>query len=365
MVWQASYFDGTSAKLIKVKVSIGANELLVQTIEDGNRVAWPFGDIELISSGSDGARVELGCDSLPSARLRLEGPAILEELQERIPRLGKTDWRGGAKLTGLISAGLGLLLAILYFLPVLIVPIIPDSYARHLGDSVSSQILISFGGACGGEDGADVLDQLAAKLTPEDTDGFRIRVDVVNSPVVNAVALPGGRIIFFRGLIDKAESADEVAGVLAHEIGHVAHRHGLENMARTLGFQVVLGALVGGTTGETGQMMLSMSFSRDAEREADRMAIDMLSGAGISAEGFAAFFDRIGGNKKPGEDEHQGDEGRGFFDLAGTLVSSHPASPERATLAREQNLPQSRPALDAEEWNALQSICTVGDEDVF
>ena len=105
---------------------------------------------------------------------------------------------------------------------------------------------------------------------------------VVDSPEINAFALPGGFIYVNRGLIEAAENESELAGVLGHEIGHVVARHGVDQMQRaqiaSLGLGV-LGSLLGrGRAASIGNMAgelvaggAFMKFSRDAEREADQL----------------------------------------------------------------------------------------------
>ncbi|MDX7324874.1 M48 family metalloprotease, partial [Providencia rettgeri] len=79
------------------------------------------------------------------------------------------------------------------------------------------------------------LKTLATRIDPDDP---RLEVDVVKLPMVNAVTLPGGRIVVFDGLIRAAKSPDEVAGVVAHEIGHVRHRDVMEGLLRQFGLSV-------------------------------------------------------------------------------------------------------------------------------
>ena len=83
---------------------------------------------------------------------------------------------------------------------------------------------------------------------------YRFEVTVVKSEVVNAFALPGGYIVVFTGLMKKADSPDEVAGVLAHELNHVLRRHGLERIIKQLGFVAVVSIVLGNPPGLGGVM---------------------------------------------------------------------------------------------------------------
>src|SRR5690606_38593589 len=109
----------------------------------------------------------------------------------------------------------------------------------------------------------------------------RIRqIGIANIDMVNAVALPGGRVLLFNGLLKEAKSPDEVAGVLGHEMGHVRHRDTMTALVRQLGLSVVLGGF-NGQVGGAVNGLLAMSYSRDAERAADAYSIDRLRAADI------------------------------------------------------------------------------------
>ena len=159
---------------------------------------------------------------------------------------------------------------------------------------------------------------------------------MVDSKTVNAFAAPGGYIVVFRGLIDHAAGADGLAGVMAHEMGHVIERHGMEGLVKALGLSFVMGALIGDTSGFAGiaadmaQRLATSKFSRDAEREADRIAVEMLNRTGISGRGFQAFFQTMA--RKAGAEE--GSIGRYF--------ASHPATGGRAQF-RQGSCDRRRP----------------------
>ena len=127
---------------------------------------------------------------------------------------------------------------------------------------------------------------------------------VVDSPEVNAFALPGGFIYVNRGMIEAAETEDELAGVLAHEIAHVAARHGADQAARAAMVQTGLGALGGllgrGKSADLGQLAaqmaatgLFMRYSRQAEREADRLGARMLYDADLEPSAMVSFLEKL------------------------------------------------------------------------
>jgi predicted Zn-dependent protease len=170
-------------------------------------------------------------------------------------------------------------------------------------------------------------------------------VRVANIPDTNAFTFPGGQVIILDGLLRKAEGPDEVAGVLAHEFGHVQKRHANQALIRHFGLDVFLQGL-GGSLGSVAATGLFLTNSRDAEREADAEAIAMLHDAGVSTLGTARFFARM-----------EGKAGGKTGGLA-TLAATHPSD-----VSREGNFKaaavgrRTTPALSAGEWRALQAIC--------
>ncbi len=136
-----------------------------------------------------------------------------------------------------------------------------------------------------------------------DTTGRDYEFQVIDSEMANAFAIPGGFIFVNRGILERAESASELAGVLAHEIGHVVERHGLEQMAKAQNTNVIVSlvyVLLGRAPGGAEQVALQVAgsawmakHSREAEREADRVAVVYLARAGLDPRGMPQFFQRL------------------------------------------------------------------------
>ena len=127
---------------------------------------------------------------------------------------------------------------------------------------------------------------------------------VVNAPEVNAFAVPGGHIYINRGLIERNENLSELAGVLAHEIGHVVHRHGIDQWQRAQTANTALSVLYGVLLGrppsgveqvgiQVGGTAVFAGYSRDAEREADATAINYLMASGIHPAGLVTMFEKL------------------------------------------------------------------------
>lgn len=187
--------------------------------------------------------------------------------------------------------------------------------------------------------------KIISRIYPLDKDDkeFTIEADLIEGSEVNAFAFLGGKIYVFDGLIKKAESAEELAGVLAHEIGHVKKRHIIQGVFVRLLTSTLFQYLLGGgsqTSGEIAQALLNMKFSRGQEREADVEGLDRLATAHVSVEGFRKFFERM--------------EESNFVP---DLISDHPADKDRAGLVQKYEGKPSTPLLSEEEWNQIKSAC--------
>lgn len=357
-IWpiDAAWFDGKSARRHPVQIHWSEDGIRIT----GNELAqihWNFRDLELVSKS--GGRFVLTNHTESEPRLAISQPGALADLTAFAPQLESgpkgLGSRRAVKVSAVLVASMAALMGFLYVAPVFIVPFIPDSFAKNLGVDMVNMVS-SLGGFCQSEQGSAALDQLTLELAGGELAGG-LTVQVIDHQMVNAFAASGGQIVLMRGLIDAAESGDEIAGVLAHEIGHVEHRHPLTNLVRALGFEIFLTSL-GGDLGDTSNFILSMSFSREAEREADISAIRMLNEANISPTGLARFFDRLSG-----EDEDESADG--FFGGLASLASSHPPTGERAALARTegQNGAEYDNPLTDEDWKALQMICQATESD--
>lgn len=198
---------------------------------------------------------------------------------------------------------------------------VPHSVDRSLGLAASEQV--KFGQASCENPAAqryveDILDRLVAEL---DDSSFTFHVTVLDDPSINAFALPGGYVFVNEGLLSRAESGEELAGVLAHEISHVVLRHGVERILQSAGRRLLIGLVFGvsdaGTLLHYGGELRELSFGRDQESAADAMGHTLLRKAGISPRGLATFFERL---------DREGSALPEF-------LSTHPDSRERAAAA--------------------------------
>jgi len=171
---------------------------------------------------------------------------------------------------------------------------IPVNWEEQLGEAYV-EVLAPDNELCGNDNLKNKLQEILNTLTstiPESQYTYKIRV--VDDPTVNAFALPGGNVLVYRGLIEKMNSSEEIAGVLAHEIQHVEQKHGMKSIVHQLSFKVLIAMMVGDSEGvgqflDAAGMLGTLSYGRDAEREADLMGMNMLHNAKIDPQGMVIF----------------------------------------------------------------------------
>jgi beta-barrel assembly-enhancing protease len=185
--------------------------------------------------------------------------------------------------------------------------------------------------------------------------GFAYRFRVVDLREINAFALPGGPMYLHRGMLQAARSEAEIAGVMAHEISHVALRHGTAQASRAQNYQIgavagaILGAIIGGTAGqvvaEGSQFGLGVHFlryTREYERDADMLGAQIMARAGYDPRAMAAMFETI---------QKQG--GRGGPEW----LSSHPNPGNRSAAIQEEAraLRVQNPVTNTAQFNQVQA----------
>ena len=175
---------------------------------------------------------------------------------------------------------------------------------------------------------------------------------VVKSKSINAFSAPGGRIVIYNHLIETADNTNELAGVIAHEMGHIIKRHPTQSMVRALGLDLVIKMVFGGTdktatTASIGNSLFQLRYNRMFEREADEMATQILYNANIDNRGFIKFFMRLQAEQKFAATEN-----------ILTYASTHPPTSERIeAIQKAKNVTYSAQILTAEEWQSLKTIC--------
>jgi beta-barrel assembly-enhancing protease len=318
-------------------------------LEDGLGAPHKWSD--LVYAGEKAGTTSYGHKDRRGWRIGIDGE-IPAEIAHLLPRPVK--YGGVIDKIGLWPAtgGFVALSAVALFIgvkaPDLLAPLVPASFEQKIGDAMVGD----FGGrVCNGTGGQAALDAVVKRLEPDPT-GLKVRV--VNVNMVNAVALPGGNIFVFRGLLQEAKSPDELAGVLGHEIGHVRNRDVMQALLRQMGLSVLLGGANSDVTGSL-NALVSSTYSRDAESKADAYSMRAMARANVSPLDTAGFFARLAEMEK----------GAGKAQAALGYLASHPmsATREKAYKASLKKGAAYTPVVSPQQWRALVDSCK-NDPDV-
>lgn len=362
--YPARYYDGLTARSRAVEVEIATTGLAIFD-EAGPVVgSWPGEGVRLVERPREGEPVRLGLVGT-TARLIVDDPRIVAALRQVAPHLlrrHRTSRRTVARIAlwaVLAVASLaGIVLVVIPLMSAQLAAVTPDSAKYRLGRTVLVHLVdllpgprtTSGGNYCANEDGLAALGRLVERLGADLEDRPTVHAVVVNFRMVNAFALPGGIMVFTRGLLDQAGSPEEIAGIAAHELGHLAHDHSTRALYRSFAVALLIGVLFGDLTGGTlagglAEWLVNTGYSREAERDADAFALERLKAAGIGTQGLADFFVRL-------EKKHGNDSGPLFG-----LLSTHPATAERLAHIRAAGLPGLRQAMGDEDWTSVRQTC--------
>lgn len=356
------FYDGQSARPNNVTVTVTPANRVFLTDEAGNAVAsWPCDDVRMADAPPGLLRMRVQTDE--QARLEVSDAMLAQTLMlsctylkhgdaiERSTTLKIVGWS--------IAACVSLVLVAVYGVPAIaerLVPFIPYAVDQQLGAGVKTSLVqqLSDGKVCKPEPAAQsaflkVKDKLLAHAS--DLNGS-VDIVILPSSMKNAFALPGGHVMIMSALLEGAKSPDEVAGVIAHELGHVAGRHSMHKLVAESGLYFLLGIVLGDFSGSTvliagSRAILNAGYSRDAERDADRYAIELMARADGDPAAFASMLERFSA-------------GSPFGVL--NILSSHPHTEERVveirTITDDRMGGRSPDSLLSEvEWRALKTYC--------
>ncbi len=349
----AAFFDGLTNRKRSVRVKLGAS----LDIFDGERRidSWTLDSIRLVDAKSSGMRLRAnGASEL--ARLIVDDPAFIDAIYRNCPQLlveEHSHKSSTARIVGWSLAAAASVLGVIFFgLPLAadrLAPLVPAALDRRVGEMVDSQVKVVFGDKlCTEPDGKAAFLKLVRALERSGGLDQSPSADVLQSKTANAIALPGGRVYLFEGLLDVAQTPDEIAGVLGHELGHVHHRDGMRMLIESGGSSFLFGLLFGDVTGSgaamlAARLMLNARYTREAETRADEFAIGVMHGLGRLSQPMGELLVRVTGNQRgqsPG------------------ILASHPFSEDRlARMKAADKAATALPILDDAEWKALKAIC--------
>lgn len=358
----ATYFDGLRPVRQTARVTL-AEGMLMLSVNGGPAFGWDYGSIRL--DAAEGAVLRFHREQSAARTgelLEVQAGPFADALIQRCPSLvGTSGERSRTRLRVLawsLAAVVSLGALVFYGVPALasrLAMVVPWSTETAIGNAVEGQVLREmtegapkFCGRTGDSPGRKALAAMVERLSEQATLPGPLDVKVVDSRTQNAFALPGGKIVFMRALIESARGPDEVAGVLAHEMGHVVNRDAMRGIIHAGGISFLIGTLLGDFTGAgalviASRYLLTSRHSREVEAEADTFAIEVMRKAGADIRPLGTFLERVA--SQPGERQLE-------------ILLTHPVTADRvAGIQRRAGAGPYRPILSETEWQALKAIC--------
>jgi Zn-dependent protease with chaperone function len=362
---RAIFYDGSTTIRHDVFIELDPLALRIRDSGGGVLAEWPYDQLETLSSPEPVLR--LGRAGNPAlARLEVRDTrlaAAIDELSQPVDRTQRIERRLRSKvIIWSLLATASLLVVAIAGVPRLataLTPFVPYALERRLGAAVDAQARAGLEGRrsgsafeCGHAEkeqaGRVAFDKLMRQIASAANLPLALAAGVVRRPESNAITLPGGHIYVFQGLVDAARSPDELAGVIAHEVGHAAHRDGLRTIIQGAGLSLLFGMLLGDFVGGgavifAAKTILQTRYSRDVETNADAYGVMLMSRIGGDPRALGAILTRIAGSTHPGP----------------KLLADHPETRDRvAAIERMAARGPITPLLEQKEWLALKSICS-------
>ena len=361
------YYDGNTSARHDVVVEAAPEALRIRAADGAGVADWPYDELQAMSSPDDVLRLGRNIRGGGLARLELRDPVLIAEvdrLAHTLDRTGMTERRTRTRvILWSIAAVASLVLMAVFGLPALsdrLAPLIPLSVEHRLGLAMDKQVRAMLdhrttdkpfecGGAPAEQAGRAAFVALVGRLEQSAGMPIPLTAVVVRRREANAIALPGGHIYVFEGLINRSQNPDELAGVIAHEVGHVAHRDGTRSLLQSAGLSFLFGMLLGDFTGGgvvviAARTIVQSAYSREVEAAADSYGVRLLTSIGGDPRAFAAILERISGAIEPGF----------------KILLDHPETKARVAAIKavtDAHPPQPKPLLTPAEWAALKRIC--------
>ncbi|HLK22553.1 MAG TPA: M48 family metallopeptidase [Bryobacteraceae bacterium] len=351
--FEAVYYDGQVAIRRAAMAELAPAELKI-SLADGATLIWPYATMRIAADGSYGepVRIEYGL----TEALVIESHSFVDALhQHGVTRKAlPLDVRRWPAVL-LCCIAIAVIASVFYTWGVRIVSeqavrFMPAGVERRLGQAVVAT-LAPIPGRCA--DSNHRLQPIVDRLQSATGSKQRFEVIYVNQGIVNAFAAPGGFIVVYRGLLDQANTPEEFAGVLAHEMQHVLHKHSARALAREFSGRALLSFMAVDSSGtpsaiQAGIRLANLKYQRSDEAEADLTGAALLARAHVDARGFLTFLRRM--------QVYSASSGSAW-----NYISTHPATDDRVdALVTEINKSKqsTTPLMTAEEWASAREVCS-------
>jgi beta-barrel assembly-enhancing protease len=356
-MWESFYYDGKTADRKPVTVSFGARGLSIQHA-DGSVTLWPIEEVRQTQGAFASEQLRLERAGHAGEALLVMQPGLPEAIREAFPEQ-RTAVRGTRSTARLIAWSSGVIVSVVA-LYIWLTPLftdwlsqrVPLAWEVSLGREVAER-MAPVNRQCTDSTAIAtvrlVLDRLQ-RAAPANRYSFQLTV--LNDTTVNAFAMPGGYMTVFSGLLATTTTAEQFAGVLAHEMQHVLLRHTTRGIIREMPLQIAVSAIAGGSGLDNAVAVAgtlnSLRYRRADESAADREGMRLMEAAGIDPNGMVEVMRSL---------EKLNDDAPRFV----SYLSSHPQTQERVAaleaLARESRVVPT-PLMDAATWQHVRRACS-------
>ena len=399
--FSGTYYDGKSANKYPVKLFLTRTQLQL-VFSDGRRISWLYPNLKLSRAGSTGpVRLERSTsnpDIIPESVV-IEDPKFLHEAHRVAPGALGNIWNQPHKRKmryGLMILALVIIPPFIFAIWVYAIPAMTNAVADKIPTEGEETLGQNYFQALFKESLKEsdpkmqkALDTISKRLlTAVPDQPYHFRIYVHPSKMVNAMALPGGTIIVFQGLINVTETPEELAGVLAHEFQHVLKRHSTRGIIRSEAINL-FGLIISGNSDsitsvilQAGGILEFLRFSRTLESQADAEGMKMMLAAQVDPQGMVRMFESLereqqrqmesrNKDKKKADPEEKSPEKDSEEDVpdgkrrAGEesstpewmkYLSTHPAGEDRVEVLKkmaEASTAKPRPLLPDFDWKSM------------
>lgn len=346
------FSGGVFSRQFKSGKAFGSIEMTDRSVcfrHENGKIELPLDGIQIRAGGAGGKMFFFTHASVPDCSFFTSDPDVLKSpnlkrisgVQDQLTRIQQAKTRTFMAWIVLLVIVIGVIFGLFKIKePVCkaIAARVPAEWENQLGETVFAQIKIT-SAVIEDSDINNMMQKIADPIFKTiSCSRYRFKIHVVKNPTINAFALPGGHIVFHSGLILAAESPEEIAAVMAHEVSHITLQHGLRNMIGAAGMYLLIQALFGNTEGimgtivNNGAYLINMKYSRDYEREADDTGWSYLVKAGIPPDGMITFFQNLLKEEKKTMPTEMKDR----VNDALSYISTHPATSERIARLQEK-----------------------------
>jgi len=376
----ARFFDGESALEHVVTVGFDLEGLSIRS--DNNQEQqwfWYYRDVLLVSQSQEEFR--LGNGKIEDAILILPHGAE-DKINNRMPDLlsGRVQRRRMTGLViGLVSISALITAGLFVGIPAASGPLArmtPKDYEITMGENFAAQINTFIKPCANADEALSLIEPVINRMAVSGNVGFPIEFQFVRMGTPNAFALPGGQVMATKGLLRVVEDDQEAfMAVIAHELGHVRARDGMQAFYRNAGLGILLEVITGGSGLAQQSIQLSgqinqMRHSRIQESRADETAFEILNEVGINPEALARAFEDITRKVQEREDADSTEEiiqiekkkKKRRIKIPGWL-NSHPNTSNRIKDARAASTPSTTKLFTDKEWTVIQQACATPEPD--